>query len=248
MFKHLRSLSLSFVIRFTLFLFHGLYWVCGCVFVCGFLLFTEGTSVSEIYFIHQKPIFPAYSLPLVFLSFRRVLREVNPTDETDPHFLLSPALFKSLPLLRKQTILFNWLTLLHFDWCVKNYSKKGSLKNLLKNFDTCATAVCILDCRPKVVNKTAQKKNHPKTVLWTHTDSLTLTWRHKSTLLARLVRWEQAIHIPLSLFRFSFVLIASFFVCVWLWNCGSFCAFDWFSRFLACARTFILSRSLALSL
>lgn len=158
MFKPLRSLSLSFVIRFTLFLFHGLYWVCGCVFVCGFLLFTEGTSVSEIYFIHQKPIFPAYSLPLVFLSFRRVLREVNPTDETDPHFLLSPALFKSLPLLRKQTIFFNWLTLLHFDWCVKNYSKKGSLKNLLKNFDTCATAACILDCRPKVVNKTAQKK------------------------------------------------------------------------------------------
>lgn len=69
-----------------------------------------------------------------------------------PIFLLSPT------FAAETNHFFNWLTLLRLDWCVENYLKKGSLKNWLKNFDTCATAACILDCRPKVVNKTAQKK------------------------------------------------------------------------------------------
>lgn len=65
---------------------------CECVFVV--LLFTEGTSVSEIFLLYSsKTDFSHYFLhslaytffQLILTLFNSVLlREVNPTDETDP--------------------------------------------------------------------------------------------------------------------------------------------------------------------
>lgn len=66
--------------------------MCGC-FLCVFvvLLFTEGTSVSEIFLLYSsKTDFSLYFacihfFQLILTLFNSVLlREVNPTDETDP--------------------------------------------------------------------------------------------------------------------------------------------------------------------
>lgn len=76
-------------------------WLC---FVCCFF-----------YSLLKAPPFPKYILFIknrfflltlcrsISLVSSRVLREVNPTGETDPHFFLflSPALFKSLPFAAK---------------------------------------------------------------------------------------------------------------------------------------------------
>lgn len=167
---------------------------CGCLcifFFCLFVLFYSLLKAPPFpkyfYFIHQKPIFPFFvfflhSLAYTFSWFYSVwLREVNPTDETDP-FILCCGLSYSLKLLLLLKMLslpggnkpFNWLIfcLLSWFWQIhrfvrrlmcRNYSKKGSLKNWLKNFDTCESCL-FADCRPNIkVNK--RPKNCPKNVM-----------------------------------------------------------------------------------
>lgn len=124
-------------------------WLCVFVLFCG-LLFTEGTSVSEIYFHYSSKTdfshfscFRSRSFSAAFFS-PVLLREVNPTVETDPisfvwlWFVLiffSVCLFwwKCIFFWQKQTI-FNWLILLVlftwlenptcFDWSVEIIRKK----------------------------------------------------------------------------------------------------------------------------
>lgn len=73
------------------------------------LLFTEGTSVSEIYFHYSSKtdfsLFPAFACILFQLFVLPVLlREVNPTDETDPFvvFMVCSGLFKLLILMNME--------------------------------------------------------------------------------------------------------------------------------------------------
>lgn len=123
-------------------------WVCGCfcVFVCGFLLFTEGTSVSEIFLLYSsKTDFSLYflhshshtfSADFSSLFYSVLLREVNPTDETDPFCVcLFVVLFSSSCYFLFENAFFpggnkpfNWLIFCLFcslglkihcvDWCV----------------------------------------------------------------------------------------------------------------------------------
>lgn len=136
-------------------------WLCVCFVLWFYSLLKAPPFPKYIFIIHQKPIFP------IFPAFARVhfqlllfspvlLREVNPTVETDPisfvwlWFVLiffSVCLFWWKCIFRQKQTIFNWLILLVlftwlenptcFDWCVEIIRKKGSLKNWLKNFDTC---------------------------------------------------------------------------------------------------------------
>lgn len=147
----LSSLRLCFVCLFFFHDFSCLH-VCMSVVVCILfvvLLFTEGTSVSEIYFhyssktdfSHFSCLFARIHFQLLFTFTSVLLREVNPTVETDPvllcgfglswfHFAYSDENAFSR---QKQTI-FNWLILLvlftwlenpaWFDWCVEIIRKK----------------------------------------------------------------------------------------------------------------------------
>lgn len=151
-------------------------WLFFCVFVCGFLLFTEGTSVSEIfllyssktdfslYFLHSLAYIFSWFFLLILLCLAKRSKSYRWNWSLFCVYLLSYFssscyfLFENA-FSQAETNPFNWLIFCLFcslglkihcvDWCVwyRNYSKKGSLKNWLKNFDTCELLVCWLQTK-----------------------------------------------------------------------------------------------------
>lgn len=146
-------------------------WVWLCICLWFYSLLKAPPFPKYIFIIHQKPIFPFFLLACILFQLfvlPVLLREVNPTDETDPFvvFMVCSGLFKLLILMNMEfpggNKPFNWLIPFCFVYLVwkrivsidvcRNNSKKGSLKNWLKNFDTCELLFCsaLFDCRPNL--------------------------------------------------------------------------------------------------
>lgn len=143
---------LFLMIFFSLVCLHVLVWVSVwlfCVCICGFTLYWRHLRFRNIFTLFIKnrffPLFPAFAcihfFQLILTLFNSVLlREVNPTDETDPFifvvlFVVCVVYFLQVLLLFIENAFFpggnkpfNWLIFclfcslglkIHcFDWCV----------------------------------------------------------------------------------------------------------------------------------
>lgn len=148
---------------FIIFLVCTFVWVWLCICLWFYSLLKAPPFPKYIFIIHQKPIFPFFLLSRLhtfsaifrftclakrsksyrwnwslFVCLWFVLLCLSVANSDGNAFSRRNKPFNWLILL----VLFIWLENPWFRLMCRNYSKKGSLKNWLKNFDTCELLLC----------------------------------------------------------------------------------------------------------